>query len=165
MKMEKSELVKHMVESIAEKNNTIDLDAYAKGCEDMFDYLDLKRIEFNENQDKISNIRSKEDRSYSHSPTEPELIPKGCHGAVAVMDTLQKGDWFQGTEEEYRRVFEIELKGNPVYQISKWVESALKSGFCIFIEKGFYTYLSQNKKTQLTAPEFLRRAENTFKAK
>lgn len=88
----------------------------------------------------------------SHSPTELEL------------DTLQEGDWFQGTEEDYRKVLETEntesrfVDDEVVQCFVEW-SSMLWSGHSIVWGN---TYLI---KTQLTPEEFLRRAENTFKTK
>lgn len=84
----------------------------------------------------------------SHSPT------------IEQHDTLQEGDWFQGTEEDYRKVLEI---GFP---ISKYAGGSNFPYGMVFL-LGTLLRLDQNYKgkTKLAPEEFLRRADNTFKTK
>lgn len=85
----------------------------------------------------------------SHSPTTEQP------------DTLCEGDWFQGTEEDYRTV--LELQGD--YEEAKVYMNYIKENGLVFSEKRLKTSFIQFNlnKTQLTPEEFLRRAENTFK--
>lgn len=114
----------------------------------------------------------------SHSPTEPVTE----HSSYTEFDTLQPGDWFKGTEEEYRKVLALELLPKHKFSTSmipavemqlRIIESdidlysslLLKHGYCAFIDGSLTWDEDKLKKTQLTAPEFIRRAENTFKKK
>jgi len=51
--MGKSEIIQKLVDEIATKNNTIDLDAYAKGANDMFDIL---KAEYKEEQKQLDEM-------------------------------------------------------------------------------------------------------------
>lgn len=88
----------------------------------------------------------------SHSPTEPEF------------DTLQEGDWFQGTEEQYNDVFRMEKVWGYDEKSELWAASSFGHGFLCF-DGTILCWIKELKKTQLTPGEFLRRAENTFKTK
>lgn len=85
--------------------------------------------------------------SFSHSP-DP------------VIDTLQEGDWFQGTEEQYRKVL-IEITEEREYR----VKYALNIGYLGFSILDKFISHPRFKKNQLTPEEFIRRAENTFNNK
>lgn len=98
-----------------------------------------------------------------HSPTEPV----SAISAHTEFNTLQEGDWFQGTEEDYRSVLELQ---------DKVIETLVNSGTNSAVNLGFISaykskYINRvilgfsEKKTQLTPEEFIRRAENTFKTK
>lgn len=94
----------------------------------------------------------------SHSP---ELT---CKESLQVHDTLQEGDFFIGTKEEYRRAFNIEKARGYDQPISRaWLSQSLISGYMQYDGEKLMT--DGNKITQLTAPEFIRRAENTFNTK
>lgn len=90
----------------------------------------------------------------SHSPTEPEF------------DTLQEGDWFEGSPDQYRKVLEFEgtLKEDAY---DDFIEDCVNHGMVWQTEfgNGYIDNLTCYFKTQLTPEEFLRRAENTFKTK
>ncbi len=102
------------------------------------------------------SLDQKEDDS--HSPTEPT----SAKNAQVQFDTLQEGDWFIGTEEEYREVLDI-YGCNPD---NPWLRKMIKYGFCVYTENdNALGWAEELKTTQLTAPEFIRRAENTFKTK
>lgn len=93
----------------------------------------------------------------SHSPTKPTEIIESEYRDGAFIDTLCEGDWFHGTKEEYRKVLKLEC---PKCDDS-YIPTALKRGYLVWSE-----VLCTNpnlRKTRLTATEFLRRAENTFK--
>lgn len=85
----------------------------------------------------------------SHSPTEPEF------------NTLQEGDWFIGTDEEYRHV--LSLHDCLIIDERFCKEGLFFSGSILLVRtSGSHKF---EGKTQLTPEEFLRRAENTFKKK
>lgn len=75
-------------------------------------------------------------------------------------DVLQEGDWFIGTEEDYRKVF-IEIANEMEHK----VHCAVCVGFIAFSTLDKLISHPKFKKTQLTPEEFIRRADNTFKTK
>lgn len=90
----------------------------------------------------------------SHSPTEPEF------------DTLQEGDWFQGTREQYEKVLNIQCSGRC--DCYDWCGLVLEAGFLNFrtiADMKTLGWDSEYCKTQLTPEESLRRADNTFKTR
>jgi hypothetical protein len=108
----------------------------------------------------------------SHSPTEPTIsdINDPANGDSSLIefqhlefDTLQEGDWFIGTEEEYRKVLELEAGNNPLRMIDSWVSTSFNQYGYIIFDGVQLCWVEPCKKAQLTAPEFIRRAENTFK--
>lgn len=79
-----------------------------------------------------------------------------------VSDTLCEGDWFIGTEEHYLYVLKLSTE-EPYYQhIDYYVHVASTKGFMTYEGNNLMTWIEENKKTQLTPEEFIRRAENTF---
>lgn len=102
----------------------------------------------------------------SHSPTISDLNDPANDNSMLIEfqhlepDTLQEGDWFQGTEDQYRKLFEMENRpciDSSVNVSVKW-NHVCYGGSLLRWRFDF-------KKTQLTPEEFLRRAENTFKTK
>lgn len=89
----------------------------------------------------------------SHSPTEPEF------------DTLQEGDWFQGTDQEYWNALKVYDDQFALKLIDVMHKQVLQAGFIAFCYKSYEWDELTEKKTQLTPEEFIRRAENTFKTK
>lgn len=88
------------------------------------------------------------------------------HSPDPVSDTLQEGDYFIGTEEQYRKVLEIarhDFKSNFENGMMFFGRPEYKgdSGLKIRILE----WNEYRGVTQLTPEEFLRRAENTFKNK
>jgi|GEM_PF-5500657 len=114
---------------------------------------DLKKILidffnwYNDNPEEFSNNETIVDAYInSHSP-----------------DTLQEGDWFQGTKEEYETVIRIEgeLELSEIYPYLSLIDD---EGLCYF--KGSVDLaVNSLKKTQLTPEEFIRRADNHFNNK
>lgn len=103
-----------------------------------------------------------ENRMNSHSPDNGEVLHFEYRDGKQV-DTLQEGDWFQGTEEQYRKVFE--LSGRNLSELAAY--NAVGRGYVSLMEDGHGRSMITFgvKLTQLTPEEFLRRAENTFNNK
>lgn len=104
----------------------------------------------------------------SHSPTISEINDPSNDDSQLIelrhleSDTLQEGDFFIGTEEQYRKVLELENNNSPLSMIDSWVETCKKHGYIVFYDV-FFGWVEEHKKNQLTPEEFFRRAENTFK--
>jgi hypothetical protein len=78
-----------------------------------------------------------------------------------VSDTLQEGDWFYGTEEQYFQVLKMEDANTADFYIKFFQgKNAMAYNSDDMIE---ITNEGDILKTQLTPEEFIRRAENTFK--
>lgn len=114
---------------------------------------------------------------YSHSPAEPDSIDKQLKGTRKTLDyklifskthKLQEGDWFTGTEEQYRKVFNIENNSFLGDLGEDWIKGCISDNNGIVFNRALlvgYPSTGTLKKTKLTPEEFLRRAENTFKTK
>lgn len=96
-----------------------------------------------------------------------EIIDLVCNSqSPSEFDTLQEGDWFIGTEEEYYSVLKMFAPNELVNNHN--AKKALHIGFICakesrYTDRIILSFDEDNKKTRLTATEFLRRAENTFK--
>lgn len=122
------------------------------------------------------------DNTVSHSPTEPDTLshlPRltleqrdgialqiddyNLFEDLPEFDTLQEGDWFQGTEEEYRKVLILERQSlQDTYDVGEFAGQMIMDGFCVF-NGLILESLEEHKKTEFPPEEFLLRAENTFK--
>jgi hypothetical protein len=91
-----------------------------------------------------------------------ETINSHSPDPVTEFDTLQEGDWFTGTEEQYRKVLEMYYDPKEIFRT--FLDAVNKHGL-LFIDDCLIIATKQFKKTQLTPEEFIRRAENTFKKK
>lgn len=94
----------------------------------------------------------------SHSPTEPG-VSHGMFSKWESFETLQEGDWFQGTEEDYRKALALCI--DPYAMVPTYPKTCEIIGFLAY--NGITCFCLEPRKTQLTPEEFLRRAENTFK--
>ena len=92
----------------------------------------------------------------SHSPTEPVIEDS----SGTEFDTLQEGDYVPNLSKEcFEKIIDIEAAGCRL----EWYYGlglAYYNGILVDTD-----YKPNHHKTQLTAPEFIRRAENTFKEK
>lgn len=98
-------------------------------------------------------------------PNSQSPEPTSAENAQVQFDTLEEGDWFQGTDEEYRKVLKLENHDCFKRNGNNWIKAMLLDEHCVFSDSGLYWQSPALKKTQLTPSEFLRRAENTFKKK
>lgn len=109
----------------------------------------------------------------SQSPTEPMSVselndPANDDSSLTdfqhlEFDTLQEGDWFEGTEDQYRKVLELECIYDARHEefLEGNILNMVDNNCCVFDGKELLWIA--NNITKLTPEEFLRRAENTFK--
>lgn len=82
------------------------------------------------------------------------------------LNTLQEGDWFHGTEEQYRDIVFMSGQFKESF-VSSFIEDCMIYGMVYSTElgNGQLENLTSLRRHKLTPEEFIRRAENTFKTK
>lgn len=91
-----------------------------------------------------------ERRKREENKSEPESV-----------NTLQHGDYFTGTEEQYREAFGLEGKIIPNEHTFKLQDTMFYS--VNWKQLFMTTFPHPQLKTELTFSEFIRRTKNTFK--
>ena len=101
-------------------------------------------------EDEMQEIINEVRKIDSHSPTEPEY----------EFDTLQEGDYSPNlSKEDFEKILDIEGESDDVR--FEWEEGlGLAYHMNVLVDTD---YQPNHQTTKLTASEFIRRAENTFK--
>ena len=130
-------------------------------------------------EDEMQEIINEVRKIDSHSPTEPfcercksglinypEIPRRTCRcGSIGYdipFDTLQEGDYSPNlSKEDFEKILDIEGESDDVR--FEWEEGlGLAYHINVLVDTD---YQPNHQTTKLTASEFIRRAENTFKTK